>query len=179
MERSGASSPTVLVGRVVRPIGLRGEVVVRPTGGDAARFAQGTRFQTRTEPPRELQVRGSRPYRDRFAVRFAGIDTIEAAEGLRDVWLCIPEEALPALPAGVYYHYQVIGLTVVDAEGVVLGRLESILEAGSNDVYCVGEGDEEILIPAVRDYVERVDLKSGRLFLRVPKGALGMDDEPV
>jgi 16S rRNA processing protein RimM len=169
----------VLVGRIARPVGLRGEVVVEPYGDDPNRFSKGTRLLAQTQPHRELRIRGSRAYRGRYAVLFEGVESWEAAEELRDVALVVPEEDLPKLPTGVYYHYQVLGLTVVDVDGAVLGRIDSILETGSNDVYCVGEGPEQILIPAVRDYVGRIDLTSGRIFLNVPRRALGTEDDPV
>ncbi len=178
-DRSGAAGRMILVGRIVRPVGLRGEVVIEPTGDDPGRFAKGARLQGQTDPPRDLRILESRRYERRYAVRFEGIDSVDSAESLRGVRLFIPEEALPALPAGIYYHYQVLGLMVIDSEGMALGRIESILEAKGNDVYCVGEGDGELLIPAVRDYVERIDLAAGRLILRVPGSALGAGEPPI
>ena len=86
---------------------------------------------------------------------------------------------MPPLPPGRYYYYQLFGLEVVDAAGVVLGRVEAILETGSNDVYCVGKGREEILIPAVPDFVAKVDLATKRILLAVPRSALGGEDPPV
>jgi 16S rRNA processing protein RimM len=184
MERSGAPSRLVFVGRVVRPVGLRGELIVERSGDDPRRFAVGARLllgrdPSEEEPPREVRIRDSREHGGRVAVHFEGIDSIEAAEPLRGAALYVHETELPPLPPGVYYHYQVIGLTVVDPEGAVLGRVSAILSAGGNDVYCVGEGREEILIPAVRDYVGRIDIEGGRLYLRVPRSALGGDEEPV
>ncbi len=175
-ERASAPSRMVQVGRVARPVGIRGEVVVEPYGDDPRRFATGVRLFVQATPLRELKVRGSRAYAGRCAVLFEGIDSRDAAEDLRNEVLVVPEEDLPKLPSGVYYHYQVLGLSVVDADGVDLGRIGSILETGSNDVYCVGEGEKEILIPAVRDYIGRIDLESGRLFLTVPRRALGEED---
>ena len=177
-ERSGPSS-LVIVGQVRRPVGLRGEVVVGPTGNDPSRFSPGRRLLTQSDPPRELWIRESRSYRGAVAVQFREVDSIEAAEGLRGVWLCVPVEELPALPPGVFYHYQILGLEVLDASGVSLGRVDSILETGGNDVYCVREGEQEILIPAVREYVARVDLAGKRIWLAVPRTALGGNEPPI
>jgi len=168
-----------MVGQIVRPIGLRGEVVVDPAGDDPKRFAGGALFVAQGGGPAELRVAASRPYRERIVVRFEGIDSVEVAEALRDVRLYVPEASLPSLPAGVYYHYQVMGLTVFDSEGVEMGKLESILNLKSNEVYCVRGEWGEILIPAVREYIEKVDPTGGRITLRVPRSALGMDEEPV
>ena len=121
----------------------------------------------------------NRPCRGGWAVRFAGIDTVDAAEALRGVRLSVAPEMLPPLPPGTYYHYQVLGLVVVDAEGVPLGRVESILSTGANDVYCVGSGAEEILIAAVPEMIDRVDIEAGRICLTVAKSALGEDEPPI
>jgi 16S rRNA processing protein RimM len=133
----------------------------------------------RTEPVREVRIIRSRPYGSGVALFLEGIESIEQAEGLRGIELAVTVESLPRLPEGSYYHYQVIGLTVVDTGGAVLGRIESILQTGSNDVYCVRQGPEEILIPAVKDFVERVDLESGRLWLKVPRASLGESEDPI
>ncbi len=169
----------VIVGLIRRPVGLRGEVVVEPTGEDPDRFAPHARLWTEGDPLRELRIRASRRYKAGVAIFFEGIETVEAAQNLRGVYLSIRVEELPPLPAGTYYHYQLLGLEVVDALGRVLGRLESILQTGSNDVYCVGKGKDEILIPAIREYVERIDLPGGRIFLAVERNRLGGDEPPV
>ena len=169
----------VVVGMIRRPVGLRGELAVGPTGDDPSRFAPGVRLLVRSNPVRELRVIQSRPYGNGVALFLEGIDSIEQAESLRGIELAVKEESLPPLPEGSYYHFQVIGLTVVDAGGTVLGRIESILQTGSNDVYCVRQGPEEILIPAVKDFVERVDLESGKLWLKVPRASLGEGEDPI
>ena len=180
MEEPTETSRRVLVGRICRPVGLRGEVIVEPTGDDPDRFAAGRRFFLEGGQPDEVVVRSSRPARKRtLAVSFEACDSIETAEALRGRRLYVRPEDLPPLPPGEYYNYQLLGLEVVDATGATLGRVEAILETGSNDVYCVGKGQEEILIPAVRDYVAKVDLAAGRILLAVPHSALGENDPSV
>jgi 16S rRNA processing protein RimM len=173
------STHLVVVGIVRRPVGLKGELVVGPTGNDPDRFAPGIRLVVGTRPAHEAGIVRSRPYGNGVALFLEGVDSIEKAEALRGVELSVTIESLPKLPEGSYYHYQVIGLTVVDSAGVVLGRIDSIIETGSNDVYCVRQGLEEILIPAVKDFVERVDLENGRLCLKVPRASLGESEDPI
>lgn len=167
------------MGQIRRPVGLRGEVMVGPTGDDPDRFLPGECFFLGDPPSREIVILASRPAsKGAIAIRFEGIDTVEKAEALRGQRLYVNAEDLPPLPPGVYYHYQLLGLTVVDLEGVILGRVESILETGSNDVYCVGKGEAEILIPAVPDFVAEVDLLAGKILLSVDRSKLGEDDRP-
>jgi 16S rRNA processing protein RimM len=112
-------------------------------------------------------------------LHFKDVDTVEQADELRGSLLAIPAAELPPLPEGVFYHYQLEGLEVVDAAGVSLGRLHSILQTGSNDVYCVGTGAEEVLIPAIREYVAMIDLAARRITLEVNRDRLGGTEPPV
>jgi 16S rRNA processing protein RimM len=169
----------VFVGKIRRAVGLKGNVLVAATGDDPGRFRPGTRLWIAGDPPREVKVREMRPSGPAYAVAFEGVDTVDDAQQLRGADLLIEAQSLPRLPEGTYYHFEVIGLEVLDANGVSLGRVESILETGSNDVYCVGKGKEEILVPAIREFVAKVDLPAGQIHLAVSSSRLGREDSPV
>lgn len=158
---------------------MRGELIVEATGDDDARFAPGEKVRAEGDPAIDLTVRKSRPARDALAISFEGIDGVESAERLRGRVLTVAVEDLPALPPGVYYHHEIIGCEVVDGDGRRLGTVEEILETGGNDVYCVREGSEEVLVPAVPEFIAEVDRGARRIRLTVPRGRLGGDDSPI
>jgi 16S rRNA processing protein RimM len=177
---SAGIAQRVLVGWIRRAVGLRGEVLVEPTGDDPDRFRPGLTCFLDDDPVQPVRVRTCRPARKgALAIALDGMNTREDAERLRGRSLWVGAEVLPPLPAGVYYHFQVIGLRVVDANGTELGRVETILQTGSNDVYCVRMGTEEILIPAIGEYVAGVDLTAGVIRLAVPRNRLGTDEPPI
>lgn len=170
----------VYVGRIRRPVGLKGEVAVEPSGDDPERFAAGKRILIEGDPEEERIVERSRPAgKGGIAVQFRGIGTVEAAEEFRGRSLYVRPEDLPDLPVGAHYHFELIGLEVVDAQGESLGCVTAILETGSNDVYCVATEGEEILVPAIPGYVKEIDLRAGRIRLAVSRRALGIDEPPV
>jgi 16S rRNA processing protein RimM len=179
VEDKAGNPRLVVVGTIRRAVGLKGNVLIAATGDDPGRFSPGRELWIGGDPPRGVRIRETRQSGPGYVVAFDGIETVEEAQELRGAVLLVPPEDLPPLPEGTYYHHQVVGLEVVDAEGVSLGRVESILETGSNDVYCVGKGKEEVLIPAIREYIERVDLPAGRILLAVRRSRLGGDDSPV
>jgi 16S rRNA processing protein RimM len=76
---------------------------------------------------------------------------------------------LPPTAPDEFYWYQLIGLEVVNSEGERLGILEEIIETGSNDVYVVRRGEEEILIPAIEDVVREVDLQRRLMTVDLPE----------
>jgi len=76
---------------------------------------------------------------------------------------------LPRLPEGQYYHHQLLGLSVVDETGQVLGELAEILETGANDVYLVKTPlGKELLLPAIEDVILGVPLERKEMSVRPP-----------
>ena len=78
--------------------------------------------------------------------------------------------SLPKLENGVYYWDDLIGIEVVSINGVPLGRIESIFQTGSNDVYVIKQGDRELLLPALRSVIKSIDLGARRMEVEVPEG---------
>lgn len=152
----------IAVGRVVRAHGIQGEVVVRRFGeaegllapGATLRFGEGADAVFRT-------VLESRPHGREWIVAFEHVEGRVGADALRGAVLHVKESALPVLPSGTYYRYQLVGLRVRTAGGEDLGRIEDILETGAQDVCVVRGGRGEILIPMVEVFVSGVDLENG------------------
>jgi len=86
--------------------------------------------------------------------------------------LLVESSRLPELPEGQYYHYQILGLSVVDSRGNALGTIEEVLETGSNDVYVARAGDREILIPATDEVIAEIDLSVRRMTINVLPGLI-------
>ena len=147
-----------------RAVGLDGRVEVElysetsagPTNGEPGRLSAGAEFVI---DGRTLTVeRAATSRKGLFSVHFKGVADRDSADELRGVELELPESALPPLPDGVYYHYQLIGCSVVDLAGHRIGTLSGIMETGSNDVYLVADDDgRETLVPATKDTVKEVD----------------------
>jgi 16S rRNA processing protein RimM len=107
-----------------------------------------------------LTLRSVRPHNAFLLVSFEGYDDIDQSAELVNQMVFIPAESLPKLPAGEYYHHQLLGLNVVDEHGKPVGRLSEILETGANDVYVVVQPEGgEILIPAIESTIRGVDLE--------------------
>ncbi len=76
------------------------------------------------------------------------------------------------LPEGSYYQFEIIGLNVYLENGARLGRIESIMETGSNDIYVVKEEGKEFLIPALASVVIEINLPERRMTIRPMQGLL-------
>ena len=162
----------VLVGRVVKPHGRHGEVVVLPLSDRPDRFPSLRRAFVPTPggEAREVTVRGCRPHQRRFVLAIEGISSIDEAETLRDLELRIEEGELAPLPEGSYYHHQLRGLRVEDESGREMGVVDDVVETGAEARVLVVRGPEgETLLPFAAGFVERVDVARGRLVARRPE----------
>ena len=118
-----------------------------------------------------------RPHKQNLLVQLGGVVDRTAAERLRGLWLFVPESEAAELAEGFYWIHDIIGLRVVEAEGGVLGEIVQVLATGANDVYIVRPGagqnrGQEILLPAIPDVVQAIDLAQGTMTVRVPDGLL-------
>lgn len=162
-------SPLIVIGRVVAPWGLKGEVKVEVM----------TDFPDRFSPWEEVHIDGrlmtiesSRWHKGRAILKLVEVDSVEAAQRLRGRFLEIPSSKLRPLPEDQYYQFQLIGLEVWTTEGELLGKIAQILPTGSNDVYVVPSRHGELLIPAIEDVVKSVDLEKGRIVIELIEGLL-------
>ena len=93
----------------------------------------------------------------------AGIEDRSAAEALAGRFIEVPARPLPP---GSYYWHELEGLHVTDESGEPLGKVEEVFRAGENEVYRVVGPDGELLIPALRDVVRKIDLATGEMVVR-------------
>ena len=166
-----AENPQYLViGQVLKPWGYRGDVKVQILTDFPQRL---TRLKTvyLGSDARAIQVERARLHSGFATLKLSGYDTPEAAAKLRGQVVQIPAAEAAPLGKGQYFHHQIIGLQVVTTEGEALGVVKEILETGANDVYVVERGDQhEILLPAIKDVVQEIDLKNRRMVVRLLPG---------
>lgn len=105
-------------------------------------------------------------------IELKGVADINAAQKLVGSKLLLPRDLMEVLPDGEYYWQDVIGLDVYTLEGRNLGRVASIFPTGSNDVYVCRGADGEVLIPAISDVIERIDLVSRKMIVKSLEGLL-------
>jgi 16S rRNA processing protein RimM len=168
----GEPPERLVVGRIVKPHGIRGEVVVEVLSEAPERFARGSRLEA-GDPEGEripVRVRQARNDRGRLLVSFAEVPDRDAAEELRGVLLSIDRQEASPTAEGTYYDWQLEGLEVLDEDGIRLGTVVRVLEGAANDLWVVDTGNKEVMVPAVDEFVRRVDLEEGRIVVHVIPG---------
>jgi 16S rRNA processing protein RimM len=182
MAAGSASEDTIVVGRIGRPHGVKGEVSVEPrTDEPDRRFATGAQLKTKSDRPGginiggpgHLTVTGSRWHSGRLLVRFEGIDDRTAAEQARGILLSVafdPDEH-PADPEEFYDH-QLVGLAVVPTEGHPVGVLREIVHGSAQDLLVITADGPDVLVPFVSALVPEVDVAGGRIVVADLPGLL-------
>ncbi|MCM3887201.1 ribosome maturation factor RimM [Frankia sp. R82] len=175
----------IVVGRVGRPHGVRGEVTIEVrTDLPQRRFAVGA-VLGRQGGGAALTVADVRWHSGRLLLRFQGVDDRFAAETLRNVLLTIdPADAGSPVddtaddgdPADLWWDRDLVGLEAVTIAGAPLGRVTDIIHAPAGDLLAVARpGGGEHLVPFVRDIVPTVDPAAGRIVVDPPPGLLDLD----
>jgi 16S rRNA processing protein RimM len=131
----------LVVGRILRPHGVRGELSVEVLSDAPERFTPGAELgigdPDGPEPPAPAVVRAARLHLGRLLLSLEGVTDRDAADRLRGAWLSIPVAAARPLDPGEFWPHQLVGLTVVDRQGRRRGRVADVVPGAAHDLLAV------------------------------------------
>ena len=146
---------------------MAGEVYVIVISDDPRRFEPGSKLLH--EDGRTLTVESSRKHRDRVMVRFEGFASRESAETLRGA-LFIDAADVRELADDEYWPDELVGCSVIDLEGNIIGTVESVIEGRAHDLFQVSTEHGESLVPVVKEIVRDIDTSARRIVIDPPQG---------
>ena len=166
----------LVVGRIVGAHGLHGELRTELHTDFPERFASGQSLYIGTELYHAV-VTGSRRHKSFVLLQFDNIDERSEAEAWHGEWIYIQEDDAAPLESDTYWVHDIIGLRVETVDGQVLGRVNDVMFTGANEVYLVTPEDginkgREILLPAIAEVVQSVDLDSGVIVVQLLPGLI-------
>ena len=164
----------IVIGRVVRPHGLTGEVSVEILTDFPERFVPGLGVELRSDDGgvRPAHLASARPHGGRMLIRFEGTDDATGAEALRGLDLCVSPSQAPPRPPGFVFHWEVAGCEAVDANGTVLGTVRELVEVGGRSLLVVDTPVGLRDVPFSHPIVTRVDIAAKKIVLDAPAGLL-------
>lgn len=166
----------LILGRVTRPHGVRGEFRVTVFANNPERFKKLRSILLTSDEndpePQAYRLKTSRTHGDLAILRVEGINHREAVDPIRRWWVMIPIELAVPLAEGEYYLYQLFGLKVVTEEKVELGILSDVLETGANNVFVIRGEKGELLIPDTPEVVVNIDFEQRQMTIRPIPGLL-------
>lgn len=159
-------------GAIVRPHGLKGEVVVDLVRdlSEVVTESLELRVTGRREGERVLTVERARDHKARKVVQFKGVSTVEDAEALRGWSVWLTREQIGPLEEDRWFVQDIVGIDVYTDEDEYLGKLAEVMHMPGNDVYVVRKGEKEILLPVTDDVVRSVDIDLGRMVIHLMEG---------
>jgi 16S rRNA processing protein RimM len=161
----------VLIGEVLRPHGVDGEIKVYPITTDPERFSKLHEVILRKgKIDQRFEVVSARVQMDQVLLALEGIESLEQAETFRGWEVRIDRSQVPPLEEG-WYYFELEGMKVYEGD-TLLGVLTQVLETGANDVYLVKGNKGELCIPALKSVVKHVDVKAKRMEVILPAGLL-------
>lgn len=160
------------IGKIVGIHGIKGELKVVSTSESLDLFRPGNQIlvQLRDGACRPYTVRKVNAYKNILRMALDGIDDRNEAETVVGTQLFISRSVLPETEPDTWYWSDLIGLDVFTRDDEFIGRVASIIETGSNDVFVVRNGDKEILIPAIASVIVDIDLEARRMRVDLPEG---------
>ena len=163
----------IALGVIRKPHGVRGEASVEPWTNDAQRFEELTRV-TLVSPDeaktRDATIASVRVHGGRVLVAFDGIDTPEAVRELANWTIEIPDDEARTLDDGEYFLHDLVGMQMVDADGVPRGEVIDAYEGGGGVLLKVRHGGAEFEVPFAADICTSIDVGAKRMIVDIPEG---------
>ncbi|HHU69759.1 MAG TPA: 16S rRNA processing protein RimM [Thermoanaerobacterales bacterium] len=163
----------LIIGKTISAHGNKGEVKVMPLTDDITRFKRlnYVYLDIRNEL-KPFKIENVWYHKNNVIIKFAGIDSIEDAENIKDFYLKIKREDAIELPPGHFFIFELIGCQVFTIDGYYLGKVNDVMKTGSNDVYVVENENKQIYIPAIKDVVKEVDVKNKLVKIKLIEGLI-------
>ena len=162
----------VEVGQIVNTFGIKGFVKVKPWVNDIERFDDLKKVYVKIKKEeKELEIEEVKYHKDMVLIKFKGIETVEQAETLRNLYLEINREDAIPLEEGTYFIADLLESDVYTDEGELLGKLEDIYNSGSKDIYVVkNELGKTILLPGIPEVIKEVNIEESKIIVHLLKG---------
>ena len=160
------------IGQIVNTRGLKGEVKVNSFSEVENRFETIDTILIKIKNEyKEYKIEKVSYNKNQTILKLEGVNTIDDAEKLRNLYVYIYRNQLDELPEGTYYIADLIGLEVFLESGEKIGIVDDIFSTGSNDVYVVkNELGQQKLLPAIDEVLKKIDIEKGRIIVNLIKG---------
>lgn len=162
------------IGQIVNTSGLKGVMKVKPFTDDITKFSNlKTIYVSIKKELKEFEIEQARFSKNMVFLKLKGIDTVEQAEDYRNLYLKIKRNKDGKLEKDSYYIVDILGCKIITDEGKELGDIEDVFSTGSNDVYVVkDELGKQVLLPAIKDVIKKVDIKNKVITVHLLEGLL-------
>ena len=163
-----------LIGIILKPQGIKGEIKIKPVSPDPDRFYDLEHVFINSVEVQKYIVEKIRVSGEFVFLKFDGVNSRNEAEELRGKEILVMQDQLIDLEKNEYFVHDLIGCSVIDQNGNLVGEIVDIMQQSSNDIYVIKDSQaREHLIPAISDVIKQVDIAGKKIFIHVMEGLLG------
>lgn len=157
-----------MIGKIVAPHGVRGDIRILPETEHPEQFLS-LKYLLLPDG-KKLTLTRTRFHKNLILAETEEVNSMDEANLLRGQSVSIYRKDLPPMAAGHYYVSDLIGMPVYDESGRRLGTFKDALKTGSADAYVISrERGEDILVAAISDNIKKIDLEERRMVVRLPE----------
>ncbi|MCA9924735.1 MAG: 16S rRNA processing protein RimM [Anaerolineales bacterium] len=170
MRSTSTEPPFLVIGQILKPHSVHGEMRVKPITDLPERFQWLEAVYVGKKSPRLIEIEQVRFHNHLILLKLAGFDSRDEVEQFRGALLQVPEsEAIP-LAEGEYFLYQLEGISVYTDQDEYLGKVVEVIETGANNVFVVRGPDGETLLPDIDEVILAIDFDSERMVVHLLPG---------
>jgi 16S rRNA processing protein RimM len=163
-----------LIGNILKPHGIRGEVKVLPVSPDPGRFYDLDYVYIQTDQTQRYVIEHRRVTGEFVFLKFCEVNSRTEAEELRGKEILISKDHLIELDTNEYFVHDLVGCMVIDENSNPIGKVIEVMQQSSNDIYVVKDARaNEYLIPAIGEVVKKVDVKDKKIVIHPMEGLIG------
>ena len=162
------------IGQIVNTFGIKGFVKVNPFTDDMQRFEELHEvFVVKNKEMLKMQIEEIEYQKNVVLIKFKGIEDINMAEKYKGCYIKIKREDARKLPKDTYFIADLIGLTVYDENGNILGKVEDIYNNKVHDIYVVKDDlGKQILLPSTKEVIKQINVDENRIVVHLIDGLI-------
>ena len=172
MNKKDALEDFILIGKVLRPHGRKGDLRIKYFNPDPLFILNYSRLFLLDHKRgifRSFKVKEVSVSKEIVIVSLEGINDQNAAERWSQSSIYVHRDDLPPLEEGEYYYVDIIGLKVFTEKGEYIGEVANIFSTGSNDVYEIKDSEREIMLQASNDVIKEINLEERKMIVKIPE----------
>ena len=175
----GGDDSLITVGRILCPHGIQGDVKVVPATDWPDRFNElrSLCLVLPGEAEKWIKIEQVRFQHGGVILKLSGFENRSQADTLRGAELRAREKDMPSLPEGHYYIHDLVGMTVKTVLGKEIGSVVDMIQMPAQDIYVVDADGKEIMIPAVKEFIKRIDIQKREIWIDPIDGLIDSDED--
>ena len=163
----------ISIGQIINTYGVKGELKIYPLTDNIDRFNDLKDIYIELNKElKNFEIEYTKCLNNLVVIKLGGIDDVDSAKKLQNYYIKVHRDNAIKLPENTYFVCDIIDAEVYTVEGLYLGKVNDVIQTGSNDVYIVKKQNSEILIPALKIIIKDLNIIEKRIIVDLPEGLI-------